>query len=426
MVEIAFINFGVVNFYLQIFSIFLMFCLKHERRKLWLLRLSLPTLCGLVFFFLFPRWMPFEGWNLSFLCIFVLNMAAVKFSFSIRWRQIVIYGIAAATMQNLVAKFVTIFFSLGSPVLWERTLIQLLINDVLFVFACAALWKLFIWQKGEGGVKIDNVRFAILLSVTVANVFVLSYLCDMLVFADAARVLCVCLLIIVDMMVLCAEFGVFEKSKLQQENETIEKMLYLQNMQRKSFETSVDLINRKCHDIRHQLALLRKGSGQSNAKYIEEMEKELAGYELNVKTGNDALDIVLTEYSLRCKKEGVRFTYMADGEALAFMDASDLYSFFGNALENAVEALAREEDEEKRLLEVLAERRQGVVRVKIENYFAGSIAMEKDLPRTTKEDNGFHGYGLKSIRYITEKYDGDLRLSVQDQKFILQAIFPGR
>lgn len=427
MGDIGFINFGVTNFYLQIFFIFLMFCLKHEKRKLWWLRLSIPTLIGIVMFFLFPRVGPFEWWNLSFFCIFVLNMLVMKVSFKIKVRQLVIYGIVAAIMQNLVAKFVTIFFILGAPIIWERSFLQLIVNDILFVFACVILWKLFIWHKKEkGGIKIDNVRFAILLSVTIVNVFISSFLCDVLVTEPAPRILCMCFLIMIDLLVLCAEFGVFEKSDLEQENETVERMLYLQNTQRKMFENSIELINRKCHDIRHQLSLFRTGGRTENEKYIEEMERDLSGYELNVKTGNEVLDIVLTEYGLLCKKEEIRLTYVVDGSALSFMESSDLYSFFGNAIENAVEALVKEEEKEKRLLHIIAERQKGVVLINIENFFDGKLKMNKNLPKTTKEDNGFHGYGLKSIQFITEKYDGNLSIFLREEKFVLQAIFPGR
>lgn len=117
---------------------------------------------------------------------------------------------------------------------------------------------------------------------------------------------------------------------------------------------------------------------------------------------------------------------MPDGSALSFMEIPDLYSFFGNALENAVDSLRKVPDKEKRLLTVRIEQKQGVTLINIENYFDGKLKMDKNLPKTTKEDNGFHGFGLKSIKFITEKYDGDLRISQRDEKFILQAIFPKR
>ncbi len=427
MVEIAYINYGVSNFYLEILVLFLLFCSNYAKKKFWLLRLIVPSAIGIVFVFLFPQIALFDWWNGTFLFIPIFNALVMWLTFKIRFRQIIIYGIAAVSIQNLTAKLLAIIFALGAPVVWERTLLQLLINDVMFVFVCAIFWRLFVARKqGNDIINIGNLKFLILLLVAAVNVFVFSNLVDYLVSAIYARTLCMCMLIIIDIMVLCAEFGVFEKSELERENETIERMLYLKDTQKEMFMNSIELINQKCHDIRHQIAMLYDGNKNANAAYINDVETALSGYELNVMVGNEVLNTVFTEYNLRCKQENIRFTYMVDGEAMSFMESFDLFSFFGNALENAVEALRKEEDIEKRILSVTVTRQRGVVIVNIENYFCGALKMDHSLPKTTKTDNGFHGYGLKSIRFITEKYEGDLFIDQRDDKFVLQAIFPGR
>ena len=55
-------------------------------------------------------------------------------------------------------------------------------------------------------------------------------------------------------------------------------------------------------------------------------------------TGNHALDVILTEKSLICKQKEIKLTCMADGKQLAFMQTTDLYSIFGNLLNNSIEA----------------------------------------------------------------------------------------
>lgn len=47
------------------------------------------------------------------------------------------------------------------------------------------------------------------------------------------------------------------------------------------------------------------------------------------------------------------------------------------------------------------------------NYFSGTRRMEDGFPVTTKtEEEGFHGYGMKSMRLIAEKYGGSLTAAV--------------
>ena len=51
--------------------------------------------------------------------------------------------------------------------------------------------------------------------------------------------------------------------------------------------------------------------------------------------------------------------------------------------------------------------------------------MENGLPVTTKlDEQGFHGFGMKSIRLIAEKYDGSLSVKTQDNVFNLNILLP--
>lgn len=294
------------------------------------------------------------------------------------------------------------------------------------VFAAAVLFSVLIAPAcGNGELKVENRQFVFLCIITVALVFIFSPLCDTYLTTALPRALCICLICIIDVMVLFAEFGVFEKSQLQKENEIIERMLYMQQVQRRTFENNVEVLNRKCHDMRHQISMLKAmdDSGQ-RSEYISGLEKTLRLYDLDVKTGNRALDIVIAEYGMQCEQNGIRFTYMLDGESLSFMESSDVYSFFCNALENAVESLKTEKDFAKRFLEAVTERCSGGIVVRVENYFSGSLEFVGGLPRSTKGSSDWHGFGLKSVKYIAEKYGGNLSCRVKDSFFVLQAVFP--
>ena len=63
--------------------------------------------------------------------------------------------------------------------------------------------------------------------------------------------------------------------------------------------------------------------------------------------------------------------------------------------------------------------------VNVHNYFEGELRFGADgLPRTSKDDEVNHGYGLKSIRYIANKYDGNLSVKASGNLFNLNIIFP--
>ena len=115
---------------------------------------------------------------------------------------------------------------------------------------------------------------------------------------------------------------------------------------------------------------------------------------------------------------------MADGKALEFMDAFDLYIMLGNALDNAVECLSTVTPVEKRFLFINIRRKGSLVLICIRNYCEQSPEFAHGLPVTTKDNKQEHGYGTRSIRAIAEKYNGQISARWQNQVFSLNIMLP--
>lgn len=188
---------------------------------------------------------------------------------------------------------------------------------------------------------------------------------------------------------------------------------------------NIALINQKCHDLKHQIAALRTIRDQSEIdRQVAEMEKAVMIYDSAVKTGNAALDIVLTEKSLFCEAHGVNLTCLIDGRSLDFVEVVDLYTMFGNALDNAIESVMREEDVPKRIIQAVGYREQDFMLIRVRNYCGQPPLLIDGLPKTTKEDDGYHGFGLKSIRSTAEKYGGEIAIETGANFFSLQILLP--
>ena len=92
----------------------------------------------------------------------------------------------------------------------------------------------------------------------------------------------------------------------------------------------------------------------------------------------------------------------------------------GNALDNAIEAVKKVNDQNKKTISMTIEERGDMVFISLRNYLVGSLLMVDGLPQTSKkEEKGFHGYGVKSIRQIAMKYGGDITISQNDDIFTL-------
>lgn len=195
---------------------------------------------------------------------------------------------------------------------------------------------------------------------------------------------------------------------------------------KQDYQDSLDLIQMKYHDLKHQITALRAESDEEKRKkWIDAMEEELSVFENMSKTGNQVLDTILAAKIFHCRKNHIQITCVADGKVLDFMHVIDLCSVFGNALDNAIEHVIMIPEEEKRLIHLTVSAKKGFAFIKIENYCEDNIQKnENDLIITTKAEQKNHGFGLKSIRTVVEKYNGSMDFGVEQNWFELKILLP--
>lgn len=188
---------------------------------------------------------------------------------------------------------------------------------------------------------------------------------------------------------------------------------------------SIALVNRKYHDLKHQIHALRSEADPERRKeWLDEMEHDIYLYEAQNKTGNGVLDTLLTSKSLYCQKHGIKLTCMADASQLGFMKTMDICAIFGNALDNAIESALQLADKQQRLIYVKVGVQQQFLTIRVENYFGGTLEFENGLPVTTKADKEFHGFGVKSIRATAEQYGGTMTARTKNGWFELNLLIP--
>jgi hypothetical protein len=211
----------------------------------------------------------------------------------------------------------------------------------------------------------------------------------------------------------------------QRERDALESTLQSQYAQYCQSRENIDLINRKYHDLKHQIAVLRtETDSDKRAAFLDEMERGITGYEAQNKTGNPVLDTVLTGKSLQCIQHHIELTCVVDGTLVEFMDVMDVCTMFGNLLDNAIECELTIPEEEKRLISLKVHSNKNFVVIHCENYCPTPPNFQDGLPVTTKADKSLHGYGVRSIRHTAEKYGGSMSIQFQDQWFELNILLP--
>lgn len=213
--------------------------------------------------------------------------------------------------------------------------------------------------------------------------------------------------------------------KVKYELDAIQNILKNQYLQYRQSKESIDMVNRKYHDLKHQIALLRvEQDSAKRLEFIDAMENEIKSYDVQNKTGNPVVDTVLTGKSMNCQKFQIELTSVVDGTLLNFMHVVDICTILGNALDNAIECEVQIVNKDKRLIHVAIFGKSHFVVMRFENYFEGKLDFTDKLPKTTKSKTEYHGFGLKSIQYTAEKYGGYVTINQENNWFALNVMIP--
>ena len=225
--------------------------------------------------------------------------------------------------------------------------------------------------------------------------------------------------LIIAFLILALEFTALSNKELSLERNMLKQLLAEKRAQYESEKRNIELINIKCHDIKHQLNSLR---GVVYDEQLKELREAVNIYDDSAETGCDALDVVLRQKKLLCNKSGIRLTCMVDGSKLDFVPEHELYSLFTNVIDNAVDGV-KDLPEEKRVISITQSMEGGEYVIATENFFGGALNFSDGLPSTTKRGEG-HGYGMKSMRMIVEKNGGRFSVNTYKDVFVVRFAFP--
>ena len=294
---------------------------------------------------------------------------------------------------------------------------------------CIPVYFLFIRHLvKDGRYRIESGQSLALMMITLLSTIILSHISTVFsqetVSGGKLFGICRVYAMLCCIVTLWAQYNKSRELALQEQMLTESELRRQQMNQFESYQENLELINYKCHDLKQQVAALRGICGKVPEEVLRKVEESVMIYDAYVNTGNEILDTILTEKNLWCEKNGITMACMVDGKCFEFMETIDIFAIFGNALTNAVESVSQIEEPDKRMISVLSFVRMDVVFIQFENYYESEIIRHGELPESTKDRDGSHGYGLKSIRYSVQKYGGYMTIDTEENIFRLQISLP--
>lgn len=207
----------------------------------------------------------------------------------------------------------------------------------------------------------------------------------------------------------------FVMEKLKKSRQELERRLLQQELQayEKQFaliRQSQEKIRALKHDMKHHMKMLRDLTAAGDTKgalsYLADMGEFMENGEEYVSTGNDQLDSILNDLIARGKQAQIAMEWKVQIPEDLKLAAFDLNVILSNLFENAFHALRQVPEP---ALSLLIRYDRGILCISTRNNYS---------PEESRRQEGEeHGYGLKNVRRIAEKYHGNLTVARRQGEF---------
>ncbi len=161
------------------------------------------------------------------------------------------------------------------------------------------------------------------------------------------------------------------------------------------------------HDIKNHLTVIKAlNTDKEIDSYICEMLEMISRQKPLSDSGNRLLDIILGRYSEECAAKGISLAFDVSNNSLQNFENHDMVTVLGNLLDNAAEAA---ENSEKKVISFVTDNKNGYNIIIITNSCDSVPEFAADnTPISTKSPSEYHGIGIKNVKNVLKKYDGDV------------------
>ena len=360
---------------------------------------------------------------LIYLAIHFIAVVTMKFTFSLDLVHSIFVVAIAGTLQHAVYKTALSLVSLINPTI-RGEFIFLIIEFAVLVLGWLALYFSIGRKLRTQDFPINNVlTFAIAGVLATSTIAISFYTQDALFDELSDHRIALALINLLSVLLCVAGLGLLYESmvtgSLKEENYILHMLSRKDKERYELAKRTAEAIAIKYHDLKHAM-----GERTLDEEEKLELQKTETDYTSLMFSGNRALDLILIEKRRIGEERGVHIQAIVDGTLMNFMKSYQIYSMFGNLLDNAIEACEKLSNDDDRIIHLKISKVRDNVVVEASNKAPAPIVFVDGLPLTTKEHRRNHGFGMKSIRSVCLRYNGFMQAKVENGMFILKLVFP--
>lgn len=208
-----------------------------------------------------------------------------------------------------------------------------------------------------------------------------------------------------------------------------ENAIYLQqiNMISRNTEEQKKMMEnfyKEKHDLTNELMILKHNLESNEVSVaMKNLNTIIQSYDKTESIsmcGNSIIDSIINFKYVLAQDKKIKFILkLFIPEELPF-DQCDLGIVIGNAIDNAIEATANSKNTEKEIKIVMGVKKEAFVMI-IENPYNSNLKtdVQGNLLSSKNDFDNRHGYGIKSIKRVVEKYNGEMIIETNKGMFSL-------
>ncbi len=360
---------------------------------------------------------------LKFFGIFILTFIPLVLYVKTDFWTYLYVGTLSYCNQHITQRF-SILIKILLPNNISNSIFNFFLELSLVVIFDFLIYLLFVKKTNKNTLPVLNDKSQLLIGLFVLLVTVVLSLIAIVKASQLEDKSLNIITIIFSILSCFAAIGLeLSQSKLKQaeiDNRILNQILHESKQQYQNSVKSIEQINIKCHDLKH---LLNNINSKITKEEAEQLKRQIDIYDHSYQTGCKALDVVLTEKAIQCIQNNIRFTALLNGKDLNYIEDTDIYSLFENAISNAIHSVSNIEEDYK-VISITQERNNICNKIIFKNYFNGNIKFDENhIPLSTSKSI-YHGYGTKSMIFIISKYKGKVSFEIENNMFILTFMLP--
>lgn len=296
-----------------------------------------------------------------------------------------------------------------------RNLVIVAVISKCFYFLILQNTSLYMKRRITGAVTSDQSTLFLsvisLISGFITMVFtVICMNIQMSLFLDILITICVVLLLASNIFIAWFHTSIQEKNQkflemqllLQKEHDTA---LYFDALQQQNEKQNILI-----HDIRKHLMsiadLNEKGDARKIAAYINQIIQSSDLQDTVRICDNNLLNTILFRIKQQCKASDTSFLTDIRSGCTDFLSEYDMTALFSNLLDNAIDATKNIPDSYIEL-SITPHSDKRIIITMVNSCMKNPFSNNSRQLITTKKNKWKHGYGMKSIQRVVDKYEGD-------------------